>query len=385
MIYHTHRSRLLCAVAVGLLTIALLSQTVDASQAASLSDDQREASIKSLLEFCAGPTYLQQPIAVTFSEERKPWAQRSEIEAELSRFSNRPDHPKRVDLEFQLSMFDQPERELFYCISPDGDWIFKSYGVRYAQSGNLRWISSKPEGGQLSVMKAGVPYPSGFEVGRFKPVLLSHHRRLFYAGFSEQISKLNINELSVSAATWSAEVSVSNGDHTEIAIIEGKWADLKPIVSSVRSESGEPTRLFEQNDFDSHESDSSLSPFPFATSCRSDDYSSSSSVLFVVTAVESLSKDEVASLVSVPDLESATAVRDFRDPQSPSFKLYADAALTTWSKENGTDEYETSRLESANMYTEESVATVRRRFLWAAIALVATVLIGGLVLRVRSR
>lgn len=386
MTYHTHRSRLHhCVIAVGLLTIALLSQTVDASQASSLPDDQRKAAIRSLLEFCIGPADVQQPIAVTITEERKPWATRSEVEAKLRRYENRPDHPERGTLRHQLSMFDQPVQEHFYCMSPDGDWLFKMYGARYAQSGDLRWISSQPEGGQLSIIKAGVSYPSGFEVGRLKPVMQKHHRRLFHAGFSERVSSYEIKKLNLAATEWSAEVLVSDDDRSEIAVLDGRWAGSSPVVAAVQPESGKSPILFEQIDYDSHEFNSDLSPFPFATSCRSEDESTSSSVVFVVTTVESPSNDEVEALVSVPDLDSAAAVRDFRKPSSPSFDLYADASLTSWSKKNGTDVYETSRLESDNVHTKESVATVRRKFMWAAAALAATVLVSGVFLRFRSR
>lgn len=385
MTHHTHRSRLHhCVVAVGLLTIALLSQTVDASQAASLSDDQREASIRSLLAFCAGPTELQQPIAVTITEERKPWASRSEVEAKLRRYKNRPDHPERGLLRYQLSMFDQPSREIFYSVTPDGDWLLKNYGVRYAQSGSIRWMLSKPEGGQLTIIKAGVPYPSIFEVGQLKPETLRYHRHLFHAGLKDRITDYEINNVNHSATGWSAAISVSDANRSEIALVDGKWVGSSPVISAVRSESGETPVLFEQADFDSHETNSELSPFPYAKSSRSMDYSTSSSVIIVATTVESPSNDEAEALVSVPDPKSAVAVRDFREPRSPSHDLYADAALTTWSRKKGTDMYETSRLASENVYSEESVATARRGFWWAAIALTATVFIAGVFLRARS-
>jgi len=384
--YQTDRIRLCrSAAAAVILAIALLSQSVGAMQATGLSSNQREASIRSLLKFCIGPTVVQQPVAVTCTEERDPWGTRSQVEAELRRYENRPDHPKRGLLRYQLSMFDQPKRELMYCLTPDGDWLFESYGVRYAQAGNFRWMLSKPEGGQLTIIKAGVPYPSGYNIGQLKQGMLRLHRRLFHAGFGERITGSDISILNASATRWSAKVSVSDGHRSEIALVDGKWAGSRPVISVVRSESGETPILFEQIEFDSHDSNTDLSSFSYATGCRSEDESSESSVVFVTTRAESPSDDEAVALVSVPDLESAATVKDFRDPKSPSFDSYTDAALTSWDKKKGADVYETSRLVSGSASPAASVTPARRNNKWVAIALTAVVLIAGVVLYIRSR
>jgi len=386
MICDIHRSRLHhFAIVAGLLTVAMLSRFADAYQVTDLSKDQRLASIQSLLDFCAGPADIQHPISVEFAEVREPWATRSEIQAELRRISDRPDHPKRSILMFQLSMHDQPETECFYAVSPDGDWMLKRAEVRYAQSGDLRWISSRPEGGQLSIIKAGVPYPSGFDAGPVKQDLIDHHRRLFHAGFSDRITAYEINALSLSVTQWSVRISVTDPARSETALVEGGWAGESPVITSVRSESDETPVLFEQIEFASHEPGDVHSPFPYAKRSRRKQDLTRSTIVIIAEAVESPSSDELEAYAAVPDLGSADAVRDFREPRSASHDLYADSALTTWTRVKGTDEYETSRLESGNVYSEESVAKARRGFWWAAIALVATVLIAGAFLRIRGR
>lgn len=247
-----------------------------------------------------------------------------------------PDHPDRARAERVMRLAQQPEvTTAEVWLSHDGTWSLKRIepaGVLTSGGvADTRWLLFEREGGgQLTIIRRGVPFPSGANVSRY----LDQSREIVSLVVHQALAALPagsvLRSVDVRGSEWTA--TLDPGDASMRSTLTGVLAGdpLRPLVTSLvmtwPTESGHAAQTWTfQEQAVIPGTNLSISKrivvdMPDGITERTD-----------VELAEAVGPEDVRTQASLPTPSPDIAVADFRRIDSPAWRGYAGSATAVWS------------------------------------------------------
>lgn len=306
---------LLAAVANSVISVTLLAQP--SPLPLPMSKSEVYAAIRN-----------SEPLQVEIDRVRSVTISSAEIDQRWQRVANRPDHPDRFEIETLRALAIKPERQRITLAFGKGRWHYREQSsgetsLECAGDSDRRWMLYREDSkGQLTITAAGVPFPSGYNVGQFFDTLVQYVAGvgnwgvLFDGVSSSKKQPRNGEQFDFVANGQSGErLSVRRKSGGAIAKLEFGHNDTRTLLWSMTTQLRErvPDRW----------------PLPlFAESLQRDETVGFRETWKIVEVVE-LRDEELNQLVRVPQPPSGAKIRDFSQPGSAP----ADMDTAVWTKE----------------------------------------------------
>ncbi len=262
-----------------------------------------------------------------------------------------PDHPARNGIQYQQRLKKNPETGQSIALYKDSSTWYSSnvtntsIGKMNFENGGLnksRWMMMRTDSmSQLTKIRAGVPFPSGYNVSRYLDILRDHLDLFLGSGMGKIGPDANIVSVKLLDDTnWNAAISFSDNGIKMIAEVVGTWdqSDTDPVVTVVRTKpvdvsSWDSKTLFK----DYSDGDSSEPRHPQRIIIdRSDGLRTS----YTLTTISFISKFEITKKARAPEIQNEdVTVLDFTTPDSSSWELYKNSSTVTWSHNSSNDSY----------------------------------------------
>lgn len=266
------------------------------------------------------------PLQVEIDRVRSVTISSAEIDQRWQRVANRPDHPDRFEVETLRALALKPERQRITLAFGKGRWYYREQSsgetsFECAGDSDRRWMLYREDSkGQLTITAAGVPFPSGYNVGQFFDTLVQYVAGVGNWGVlldgvsSSQNQSENGQPFDFVAHGQSGErLSVRRKSGGAIATFDFGRNDARAVVWNMTTQLREsvPDRW----------------PLPlYAESLQRDETVGFRETWKVVEVVE-LRDEELNQLVRVPQPPSGAKIRDFSQPGSAPANT--DAAVWT--------------------------------------------------------
>ncbi|MEM1183994.1 MAG: hypothetical protein AAGI53_03225 [Planctomycetota bacterium] len=196
----------------------------------------REPALRAYIAELSGPLRLPDgPFAIEIQSSLSAAVSEADVLAQMSDLAERPDHPDHELFESQLQLARQPDvRACTLWFETSQTWgieeIWQSLTLHAGEHNGTRWIwaDSGADEGQMTLTKAGVPFPPGYDVGMKLKMYLGSLRAIANAGIAE--GQYNIMFLDASDPAWS--VMLEADDRSRV-FLEGIWVHAAPKVTMV--------------------------------------------------------------------------------------------------------------------------------------------------------
>lgn len=332
------------AVAKTYLAFSVISVAVELIGAQAHSQAQNDAAVREWLNTRLQGTNAaispDDPVSIEWTVTRISLLSASDLDSRWARVERYPDHPDRSSLEYHRALAADSERVSGHLVVVDsGTWMLEEnhangYALRCGGREGVRWMLS---GGvvppQLTMIKAGVPFPATYNIGRFHEQARSLLMLMAEGWLDSLPADLVIDSIDMSAPGWRA--TLSSEDSGCRVIIDAAWC-------------GAQSRILQMQQIDSVGSGRVLT-----TELRAEyapDGSCASPIRVVVDrndfirdtydliAITRLSRDETLRVCSIPEPPVGARIVDFRDPRADAWRFYSDTSRLVWTNtdEQGT-------------------------------------------------
>lgn len=285
------------------------------------------------------------PIAWVMDVEvtRESSFDRAIVNRRASEFQSRPDHPDAPLWAYHYSLHAEPEQEsLKFGFRGGTDWFWQKAGkdvsYRAAGTGDVRWqLSERPDGGQLTATRSGVPFPSGYNIGLMRDQA-ARLRDLILMVLPGDVDEVESVERAGSG--WRAKVKGSGLNYQ----IEGTWHAGEPVLSSITTLAGDPlTPIGERIGFSGYRQADNLGlrVAGMVTIARPDGVVERMKLV----SISPIEPDAMSGMLTVPQVDDDVVVYDFRKPFSDAHAAYQASTQITWNHKEGRDTYDVSELE----------------------------------------
>lgn len=277
-----------------------------------------------------------------------------EIEAKLAELHGLPDHPDRGELEYLAALSAAPT-EMRFTVATDGSgvWFYKEQqqgerGTLHAGGGGKdRWMFFEPSTtdessseGQLTVIRSGVPFPSFYNVGRFRELAEKRIRTVLHGNPYSIGGEISSIERRPGEEAYTAAVLLPSREWSATAV--ASLASDRPMLRTVefRSSASHDARILcrvmNSGHFEISDDGGLLPLIPARVTV--DQHSTRE--IYNIQHFRVLAPSELQALAAVPDASKGVQVMDFREPDSARWNDYPNVVTLRWTAEEGTDTYQ---------------------------------------------
>ncbi|MCK4873065.1 MAG: hypothetical protein KAS72_10100 [Phycisphaerales bacterium] len=379
-------------------TWAALAAVVICAPMLGADDTDREAELRAWIQARLSgdvfPTSSKEGIVVEYTLEHTTTLSSAEIERRWKKVERYPDHPDRTAIQRHRRLLSTPERlRKVLQFADSGAWLLEERYETGNMSGSsfraggvedIRWMVSESGGdstseshGQLTMIRAGVPFPAGYNISRFLDMQREQLGLLLYGSLPRLLPGGSIESLQVDESSWTVMVSWEGSDRA--AEVRGRWdRDTgQPIVrvlrrfAADRSKYPRPAEIrYEDYVFDG------LLGQSHATSVVEDHFDEFRDA-YLIQGLRVVSREKVVNAASPPTVGEQVRIADFREARSSELAINAESPHMTWHRSNRIDTYDisellvaTPRLAGSTSDSGESPSSSRR-----LLAIVATIII----------
>lgn len=340
----TFRRRLLGVLLPGALASGVLPTALAQPRA-----HPEEQSLRSwLLARLKGPpdSLSKQGLSIEWTITRECLLTRDDLESRWEAIEDKPDHPDRHRILALMSLAAQPERQSVGLLTfgPTTWRLDQQPGpelrLEAAEIDGVRWMHSlvPPGSTQLTIIRRDVPFPSVYNIGRYRDLANQYLGRILGAGLPPPSADTTIERVEIGGDAWSATLVDRQARTT--AEVRGTWLPTPetPVTTSVvlRSEDA-AHRPTERAEFTGWTYDETLGlPVParivvVQAEERRDTYDA--------ITVRAVPASQVRAAAGLPDLSLADRALDFRTEDSSAWTMYRDTPRMTWTRRGDLEEY----------------------------------------------
>ena len=351
----------------------------------------------------------RQPISVSFTVTRSCALSSTQLDGLRRRFGPYPDHPDRGRLDLLVELAARPEVkscELIWCgpagfrqvetVRSPADPPPPILELAIGGDADQRWMRSgtSTSGGQLTILKAGVPYPAQHNINQlvataFDRVSLMLVYGLFAIGTDPRLDIARSESVSafdciVHDATRNADRLVRLDRDVEVDAPAARITQVTEFLSPTDRESGIVHRTIVFSGFVELPV-VGLTP----TRIQIDDRDGVREVV-QIEQLHAVTAAEVSAAAAPPTVGPDVTVLDFTTPDSAAHRTSAAAPSIVWRHVNGQDEFSMGAMQKLNPATEStfntptsSVQRTRPSWVVAAGALAGTAAVVAAVIIIR--
>lgn len=300
-----------------------------------------------LAENVGAPIIIDPGCVIEWSLERRSQLDATDVQRRLKELEPYPDHPERRSLEQHQQLLLQPEQlDATIWFSGPGLWACRerqSSGTSFECGGldATRWMLFRiAESGQLTVIRAGQPFPTSYNVSRYSDLTRERVATLLYGGLPNLPRAAIVRSVAATNSRWEATLVDEIGHR--VFNLMGEWAPGdRPLVRSLHVAAEDPTNsaaAVTVTTFDAlNITEPSLPPWPAQVIVYRPDGIVET---YTVRSVRRAERSELEQAASVPAVSNGVQLVDFRDPESPSWAAYPDAPRMTWYRKGDADHFE---------------------------------------------
>ena len=304
----------------GYVLAGIASATGGGAALADPGADQRDAEIRAFVTELAGPVRLPaEPVKITAIMGLFSSMPTDVVRDRFADVADKPDHPDHNTFTSHLALAESPHvQETTLHYAGPALWALDEPGepvsVSLGEHEGIRWLWADmgPEGGQLNLTKAGVPFPGGSNYQRKLHRTIQSLRRVLNSGVPE--GPIHVRSVTASETAWTAAISIGETDRR--ATIDGRWSEAgKPFVDRVHFVriDGDVARFHERVDLSGHGTGPNGGPNKAAFE-RSDEIID----MVELVSIETITRRDVEARAAFPedllDPDSGVTLFDFRRP-----------------------------------------------------------------------
>ncbi len=359
--------------------------------ASNIQAQDGRAQISEFLAKCmkADPATVLDGSAVRFSFELKVTSGLSsqEVEARWKEVSPHPDHPERIALERHRRLQRQSEITSGQVTYFDG----RAWSLSEDRSGgksrmhlsaggrsDTRWMHThQGAGSQLVAIRAGTPFPAGYNANRYLDSTRDYVGLLVCFGLNRMPPGAGIQDIQIKENRWTANVTAPPG---LTMTIDGAWHDSAfPVVRAIMLASSSAPGS--QSEFSNVSVVQGLPPMALEVIRRRDDAIIET---FKFTSFEQVSRAEAETTGALPEADASARFHDFRTSSTSDAEQFADMKRVTWKQDGAIDSYLLTNPDGTPLQSAEPAQAdaPTARPAWSTERRVATVLsiVAGVVL-----